>query len=179
MKHFIWFYLQKFCSRLLIVECDECSSGFVCNQQTGDCNEGYTTDIYNSTKVCVQACTHLCSTNCVNKTCDRFTGDCLCVSEESSNGGDIFSDKDLGTHSTFWSYGGPISVGINLVLITGAFIGLWAIYSKRMFVSFKQQSSARSDLYTETGVIPEDSSHYQELGVSEGGTPYQNTSLNH
>ncbi|XP_078327609.1 uncharacterized protein LOC111117673 isoform X3 [Crassostrea virginica] len=92
---------------------------------------------------------------------------------------DIFSDKDLGTHSTFWSYGGPISVGINLVLITGAFIGLWAIYSKRMFVSFKQQSSARSDLYTETGVIPEDSSHYQELGVSEGGTPYQNTSLNH
>ncbi|XP_078327608.1 uncharacterized protein LOC111117673 isoform X2 [Crassostrea virginica] len=118
MKHFIWFYLQKFCSRLLIVECDECSSGFVCNQQTGDCNEGYTTDIYNSTKV-------------------------ICL---------------------------PIQLTCHCLM---------AIYSKRMFVSFKQQSSARSDLYTETGVIPEDSSHYQELGVSEGGTPYQNTSLNH
>ena len=50
MKHVIWFYLQKFCSRLLIVECDECSNGSGCNQQTGNCNEGYTTDIYNSTK---------------------------------------------------------------------------------------------------------------------------------
>ena len=54
-----------------------------------------------------------------------------------------------------------------------------AVYSKRMFVSFKQQSSARSDLYTETDVIPEDSSHYQERGVSVGETPYQNTSLSH
>ena len=59
------------------------------------------------------------------------------------------------------------------------FIYFRAVYSKRMFVSFKQQSSARSDLYTETVVIPEDSSHYKELGVSVGETPYQNTSLNH
>ena len=36
-----------------------------------------------------------------------------------------FCDIDLETHSTFWSYGGPISVGINLLLIFGAFIGLW------------------------------------------------------
>ena len=54
-----------------------------------------------------------------------------------------------------------------------------AVYSQRMFVSFKQQSSARSDLYTEAEITPEDSSHYQELGVSVGETPYQNTSLNH
>ena len=59
------------------------------------------------------------------------------------------------------------------------FIYFRAVYSKRIFVSFKQQSSARSDLYTETDVIPEDSSHYQELGVSVGETPYQNTALNH
>ena len=59
------------------------------------------------------------------------------------------------------------------------FIYFRAVYSKRMFVSFKQQSSARSDLYTETEVIPEDSSHYQELDVSEREIPYQNTSLNH
>ena len=53
-----------------------------------------------------------------------------------------------------------------------------AVYSKRVFVSFTQQSAAKSDLYAEAEVIPEDSSHYQELGVSEGETPYQNTSLN-
>ena len=43
--------------------------------------------------VCVQSCTHFCSTNCVNKTYDRFTGDCLCVCEESSNGGGIYLNQ--------------------------------------------------------------------------------------
>nr|XP_022311198.1 uncharacterized protein LOC111116495 [Crassostrea virginica] len=155
-----------------------------CHIQDGSCigcKPGWTGRTCN--EICVQSfgenCQYSCSTNGVNKTCDRFTGECLCVCEEGSKGGDRFSDIDSDTHSTFWSYGGPISVGINVVLIIGAFIGLWAVYSKRMFVSFKQQSSARSDLYTETGVIAEDSSHYQELGVSVGETPYQNTSLNH
>ena len=44
--YLIWFTRTL----LLIVECDECSYGLECNQQTGKCKEGYTTDIYNSTK---------------------------------------------------------------------------------------------------------------------------------
>ena len=41
-------------------------------------------------KACIQSfgenCQYSCSTNCLNKTCDRFTGDGLCVCEEGSNG---------------------------------------------------------------------------------------------
>ena len=68
---------------------------------------------------------------------------CNCLSQSWANSQtitDIFSEIDLETHSTFWSYGGPISVGINVVLIIGAFIGLWyvLVFFSLLFFSFQE-----------------------------------------
>lgn len=49
-KDIIWFDFQYSYFIFLTLECDECSNGSVCNQQTGICNEGYTTNIDSSTK---------------------------------------------------------------------------------------------------------------------------------
>ena len=41
------------------------------------------------------------------------------------------------------------------------------LYNKKLFLLFKKHSSEKTDLYAEAEVIPEDSSHYQELNLSE------------
>lgn len=48
-------------------------------------------------------------------------------------------------------------------------------YTKRLLI--KTRSRLKSEHYVEAEIIPEDNSHYQELGVPGGGNPYLNTTI--
>ncbi|XP_052693423.1 multiple epidermal growth factor-like domains protein 10 [Crassostrea angulata] len=137
-----------------------CKAGWMGHNCSIECTQSYG-----------ENCQYSCSLHCINQTCDRFNGNCLCA-------GKLDRMQDVQTNevasSTFWIVAFCISLVINIIFISASLI--------RRRKTFREQKYT-TDLVILSGLTPNteqtvaiEPNHYQELGVSLNENTYPNLS---
>lgn len=125
---------------------------------------------HNCSIECIQSygenCQYSCSLYCINQTCDRFNGNCLC------DGKLAYRMQDIGTNdvasSTVWIVAFSISLAIHIIFISATLISR----RKQKSTTDKVILSGFNSVQTVTSEEPY-MYHYQELGVSQIENTYQ------
>lgn len=157
--------------------CGSCKNS-TCHEDTGvcqGCSAGYQ-DLL-CVRECIQSygenCQYPCSGQCINQTCDRFNGNCFCDAKYDS----LQNVETDVASSTFWIVAFFISLLINTVLTSTILINRRKSFLKQKSETDKVHFSCRSGSITEQTVTTDDTSHYQDLSVSQNENTYQ--TLNH
>lgn len=125
---------------------------------------------HNCSIECIQSygenCQYSCSLYCINQTCDRFNGNCLCDGKLANRMQDI-GTNDVAS-STVWIVAFSISLAIHIIFISATLISR----RKQKSTTDKVILSRFNSVQTVTSEEPY-MYHYQELGVSQIENTYQ------
>lgn len=133
-----------------------CKAGWMGHSCSTECTQSYG-----------EHCQYPCSEHCVNHTCDRFNGNCLCYGSLRN-----VETTDVPS-STFWIVAFSISLVINIILTSATFISRRKTFLKQKSNTDKINFSWRSGSNTEQTGSTDDPSHYQELNLSQTENTYQ------
>ncbi|XP_034321052.2 uncharacterized protein [Magallana gigas] len=159
----------KNCSRACSPNCKTCRlTDGLCS-----CKAGWMGD--NCTKECIRSygenCQYPCSVHCINKTCDRFNGNCLCDGKYDNQRN--VERTDLPTHP-LWMVAFLVSLIINIIFISATLMSRRKTILKQKSTTVdKSKISRRSVSNTEQNDPANTASNYQELCVSENENNYQ------
>nr|XP_034319983.1 multiple epidermal growth factor-like domains protein 10 [Crassostrea gigas] len=143
-----------------------CKAGWTGARCTKECNESYG-----------ENCKHPCSSHCVNKTCDRFNGNCVygCTEghncDQNTDNLQTSDTKSITLISMALIAAFTISLVVNVILISASLIR-----TRKKSKQFCCRSSSSSE---NQSVTNDGASQYQELSVlSVGDNTYQTLTPN-
>ncbi|XP_065941687.1 multiple epidermal growth factor-like domains protein 10 [Magallana gigas] len=136
-----------------------CRAGWMGHNCSIECTQSYG-----------ENCQYPCSGQCINQTCDRFNGNCLCDGKYDSLRNVETTDV---ASSTLWIVAFFISLLINIIFISTTLISRRKTFLKQKSETDKVNFSCRSGSITEQTVTTGDSPHYQDLRVSQNENTYQ------
>ncbi|XP_052695719.1 multiple epidermal growth factor-like domains protein 10 [Crassostrea angulata] len=116
-------------------------------------------------------CQYSCSGQCINQTCDRFNGKCLCDGKYDGLRNVEFT-TDVSA-CTFRIAAFSISLVINIIFLFATILSRRKAILKPKSTTKEKHFSRRSGSKTEQTATSVDPSHYQELQVSQPENTYQ------
>ncbi|XP_034321050.2 uncharacterized protein [Magallana gigas] len=136
------------------------------------CKEGWMG--HNCSDECIQSygenCQYPCSGQCINRTCDRFNGNCWCDFKHDNLRN--FETTDAPS-TTVWIVAFSLSLVIHIIFISATLISRRKTLLKRKSTTDNVEFAWRSGSNTVQTASTDNPSHYQELRVLKDDNAYQ------
>lgn len=112
-----------------------------------------------------------CSVHCINQTCDRFNGNCLCDGKYDNQWN--VERTDLPTHP-LWMVAFFVSLIIHIIFISATLMSRRKTFLKQKSTTVDKSEISRTSVSnTEQNDPANTASNYQELQISKNENNYQ------
>ncbi|XP_052693434.1 multiple epidermal growth factor-like domains protein 10 [Crassostrea angulata] len=159
----------KNCSRACSPNCKTCRhKDILCSCKAGWMGDNCTTECIGSYG---ENCQYPCSVHCINQTCDRFNGNCLCDGKYDNQRN--FERTDLPTHP-LWMVAFFVSLIIHIIFISATLMSRRKTFLKQKSTTVDKSEISRTSVSnTEQNTSTNTASNYQELQISKNENNYQ------